>query len=100
VTEVTGCGDLSARTDCSCNVYAQGGHLLCHDDVIANRRVSYIVYLNDPDEPWTQQDGGALELYPLAEGAGAVGVCVGDLGCRCARPTPGMAPKRSASASP
>ena len=32
--EVTGCGELSDKIDCSCNVYADGGHLLCHDDVI------------------------------------------------------------------
>lgn len=32
--EVTGCGELSEKIDCSCNVYADGGHLLCHDDVI------------------------------------------------------------------
>lgn len=41
----TGCGDLSDQTDCACNVHAAGGHLLCHDDVIGNRRVSYIIYL-------------------------------------------------------
>lgn len=40
-----GCGELSDQTDCACNVHAAGGHLLCHDDVIGNRRVSYIVYL-------------------------------------------------------
>ncbi len=40
-----GCGDLSDQTDCACNVHAAGGHLLCHDDVIGNRRVSYIIYL-------------------------------------------------------
>jgi Rps23 Pro-64 3,4-dihydroxylase Tpa1-like proline 4-hydroxylase len=69
VTELTGCGDLSDRTDCACNVHPLGGHLLCHDDVIGDRRVSYIVYLTDPDSPWTAQDGGALELYPQAPGA-------------------------------
>ena len=42
-----------------------GCHLLCHDDVIGTRRVSYIIYLTDPDEVWTEEDGGALELYPL-----------------------------------
>ncbi|PNH11629.1 PKHD-type hydroxylase ofd1 [Tetrabaena socialis] len=68
VTSVTGCGDLSPRTDCSCNVYAHGCHLLCHDDVIANRRVSYIIYLTDPDDPWVPEDGGALELYPQLKG--------------------------------
>jgi hypothetical protein len=34
-------------------------HLCC--------RVSYIIYLTDPDEPWTEQEGGALELYPLEQ---------------------------------
>ncbi|GFH18772.1 PKHD-type hydroxylase ofd1, partial [Haematococcus lacustris] len=37
VREVTGCGELADKTDCSCNVYPQGGHLLCHDDVIGTR---------------------------------------------------------------
>ncbi|KAG2438215.1 hypothetical protein HYH02_010917, partial [Chlamydomonas schloesseri] len=68
VTTVTGCGGLHTRTDCSCNVYAYGCHLLCHDDVIANRRVSWIIYLSDPDDPWTAEDGGALELFPLEGG--------------------------------
>lgn len=40
VERLTGCGPLSERTDCSCNVYAHGGGLLCHDDVIGTRRVS------------------------------------------------------------
>ncbi|GAX82106.1 hypothetical protein CEUSTIGMA_g9534.t1 [Chlamydomonas eustigma] len=65
---ITGCGELSDKIDCSCNVYAEGGHLLCHDDVIGTRRVSWIVYLTDPDEPWTVEEGGALELYPQAPG--------------------------------
>lgn len=50
VTEVTGAGDFTDKTDCSCNVYAEGCHLLCHDDVIGTRRVSWILYLTDPDE--------------------------------------------------
>lgn len=29
--------------------------------------VSFIIYLTDPDEPWTAADGGALEIYPLSE---------------------------------
>ncbi|WIA40768.1 hypothetical protein OEZ86_004448 [Tetradesmus obliquus] len=68
VEDITGVGDLSDKTDLSCNVYAQGGHLLNHDDVIGTRAVSFIIYLTDPDEPWTAEDGGALELYPLVEG--------------------------------
>ena len=66
ISAVTGCGALSERVDCSCNLYVRGSHLLCHDDVIGTRRVSYIVYLAEPDEGWAAPDGGALELYPLA----------------------------------
>ena len=64
VSSVTGCGTLSETTDCACNIHPIGGHLLTHDDVIGDRRVSYILYLTDPDDPWTEEDGGALELYP------------------------------------
>ncbi len=64
VSRVTGCGTLSETTDCACNIHPIGGHLLTHDDVIGDRRVSYIIYLTDPDDPWTSDDGGALELYP------------------------------------
>ena len=67
ISSVTGCGQLSDRVDCSCNLYLRGGHLLCHDDVIGTRKVSYIVYLAEPDEGWASTDGGALELYPLAQ---------------------------------
>jgi hypothetical protein len=49
------------------NIHAQGGHLLCHDDVIGDRAVSFIIYLVDPDVAWTAQDGGCLELYPLQQ---------------------------------
>ena len=69
IREVTGCGELTDRVDCSANVYTTGCHLLCHDDVIGTRRVSYIIYLTDPDDPWLPEDGGALELYPLDRSA-------------------------------
>ncbi|KAI9829909.1 MAG: hypothetical protein M1826_005331 [Phylliscum demangeonii] len=62
---VTGAGPLSGRkTDMAINVYTPGCHLLCHDDVIGSRRVSYILYLTDPDRPWQREWGGALRLYP------------------------------------
>ncbi|KAJ5081206.1 hypothetical protein N7456_013444 [Penicillium angulare] len=62
---VTGSGKLSGRkTDMAINVYTEGCHLLCHDDVIGSRRVSYILYLTDPDTPWQAEWGGALRLYP------------------------------------
>ena len=74
MVQVTGlpAGTLIDKTDCSSNCYAHGGHLLCHDDVISTRRVSYIVYLTSPDEEWTAEDGGALELYPVLDGAPGV----------------------------
>jgi Rps23 Pro-64 3,4-dihydroxylase Tpa1-like proline 4-hydroxylase len=90
VRAATGCGELDGhKTDLSCNVYAPGGHLLCHDDVIGSRRVSFIVYLTDPDEPWdAAADGGALELYPLLQQAAGDGAS-GDTG---ALPPPSVEP--------
>ena len=67
VSKITGVDDLTDRCDCSANAYVQGCHLLCHDDVIGTRRVSYIIYLTDPDDEWKAEDGGSLELFPLEE---------------------------------
>ncbi|KAJ5591986.1 Prolyl 3-4-dihydroxylase ofd1 [Penicillium hispanicum] len=65
LSSVTGSGKLSGRkTDMAINIYTEGCHLLCHDDVIGSRRVSYILYLTDPDTPWQAEWGGALRLYP------------------------------------
>ncbi|OAQ81940.1 oxidoreductase [Purpureocillium lilacinum] len=66
VSAITGCGPLSGRkTDMAINVYTPGCFLLCHDDVIGSRRVSYILYLTDPDKPWQPEWGGALRLFPV-----------------------------------
>jgi Rps23 Pro-64 3,4-dihydroxylase Tpa1-like proline 4-hydroxylase len=54
-------GTLSQQVDCACNCHISGCHLLCHDDVIGTRKISYILYLTD--ENWTVDEGGALELY-------------------------------------
>lgn len=67
VEKLIGCKKLTDRVDCAANAYAQGCHLLCHDDVIGTRCVSYIIYLTDPDEPWEVSDGGALELYDVED---------------------------------
>ncbi|TVY22728.1 Prolyl 3,4-dihydroxylase [Lachnellula hyalina] len=65
VASITGSGELSGRkTDMAINVYTPGCYLLCHDDVIGSRRISYILYLTDPDMPWKEEWGGALRLYP------------------------------------
>ncbi|KAI1390148.1 Oxoglutarate and iron-dependent oxygenase degradation C-term-domain-containing protein [Hypoxylon trugodes] len=66
VAHITGCGALSGRkTDMAINVYTPGCYLLCHDDVIGSRKVSYILYLTDPDIPWKAEWGGALRLFPV-----------------------------------
>jgi prolyl 3-hydroxylase /prolyl 3,4-dihydroxylase len=65
LSAVTGAGALSgSKTDMAVNVYVPGCHLLCHDDVIGSRRVSYILYLTNPEVPWQAEWGGALRLYP------------------------------------
>ncbi|KAM3428282.1 hypothetical protein NHJ13734_008657 [Beauveria thailandica] len=75
VAGITGCGPLSGRkTDMAINVYTPGCYLLCHDDVIGSRRVSYILYLTDPDTPWQPEWGGALRLFPVQEKEGDDGV--------------------------
>jgi Rps23 Pro-64 3,4-dihydroxylase Tpa1-like proline 4-hydroxylase len=74
VSSITGCGPLSGRkTDMAINVYTPGCYLLCHDDVIGSRKVSYILYLTDPDLPWQPSWGGALRLYPVSERVGPTG---------------------------
>lgn len=69
IQDITGCDELTDRVDCAANVYSNSCHLLCHDDVIGTRCVSYIIYLTDPDEQWLATDGGALELFPLEQTA-------------------------------
>ncbi|KAL9609617.1 MAG: hypothetical protein Q9167_005618 [Letrouitia subvulpina] len=65
LSTITDFGPLSGKKkDMAINVYTPGCHLLCHDDVIGSRRVSYILYLTDPDQPWQKEWGGALRLYP------------------------------------
>lgn len=65
ISHVGNSGPLSGKkTDMAINVYTPGCHLLCHDDVIGSRRLSYILYLTDPEKPWQPNWGGALRLYP------------------------------------
>ncbi|CAI6053313.1 unnamed protein product [Clonostachys chloroleuca] len=68
VSHITNCGPLSGKkTDLAINIYTPGCFLLCHDDVIGSRRVSYILYLVDPDTTWKPEWGGALRLFPVQE---------------------------------
>ena len=74
VSRITDCGPLSGRkTDMAINVYTPGCYLLCHDDVIGSRKVSYILYLTDPDTPWQPEWGGALRLFPVVDRKGKDG---------------------------
>ena len=62
VSELTSCPELTSRVDMAASAYASGCHLLCHDDVIGTRAVSFVLYLSDED--WDgKTDGGNLELY-------------------------------------
>eukprot|EP00730_Choanoeca_flexa_P012969 TRINITY_DN4827_c0_g1_i1.p1 TRINITY_DN4827_c0_g1~~TRINITY_DN4827_c0_g1_i1.p1 ORF type:complete len:596 (+),score=157.51 TRINITY_DN4827_c0_g1_i1:124-1788(+) len=63
ISTITGCGELTSRVDMAASAYAEGSHLLCHDDVIGTRAVSFIIYFSAED--WSAKDGGALELFPL-----------------------------------
>lgn len=56
-------GTLSEQVDCACNCHMAGCHLLCHDDVIGTRKISYILYLTEAEPEWSASEGGALELY-------------------------------------
>lgn len=68
ISGVAGSGPLSgSKTDMAINVYVPGCHLLCHDDVIGTRRLSYILYLTDPDKPWKAEWGGSLRLHATDE---------------------------------
>lgn len=69
ISSVTGCGPLSGvKEDLSINVYHKSCHLLTHDDVIGSRKVSFILYMPDPDERWRYPEwGGALRLYDTVE---------------------------------
>lgn len=64
ISRVTGCGDLSgSKMDISIHLYNRTCHLLTHDDVIGSRRISYILYMPDPDKEWKPSYGGALRLF-------------------------------------
>jgi Rps23 Pro-64 3,4-dihydroxylase Tpa1-like proline 4-hydroxylase len=78
ISGVADSGPLSGKkTDMAINIYTPRCHLLCHDDVIGSRRLSYILYLTDPDKPWRPEWGGALRLYPTetvkaSDGSGVI----------------------------
>lgn len=64
IAYVTGSGKLSGqKADMSINTYTKGCHLLTHDDVIGSRRISFILYLPEPDRTWKSHYGGGLRLF-------------------------------------
>ncbi|ODV58295.1 oxidative DNA demethylase [Ascoidea rubescens DSM 1968] len=64
ISYVTNSGKLSGiKQDMSLNTYTKHCHLLTHDDVIGSRRVSYILYLPDPNSTWKEHYGGSLRLF-------------------------------------
>lgn len=44
--------------------YYETDYLLCHDDNMGDRRIAYILYLS---KGWTEEDGGALDLFDTNE---------------------------------
>ena len=65
---ITQSGPLShSKVDLSVNIYKKGCHLLVHDDVIGSRRISFIIYLPDPNRKWKEHYGGGLRLFPTVD---------------------------------
>ena len=56
------------RRNMAIKVYTSGCRLLCHDDAIGSRKVSYILYLTDSDCTWREVLGFALGLYNTRPG--------------------------------
>lgn len=51
--------------DLFCQVYNKGDYLLCHDDMLDQRAIAFILYL--VDDCWSVEDGGTLDLYNTDE---------------------------------
>jgi Rps23 Pro-64 3,4-dihydroxylase Tpa1-like proline 4-hydroxylase len=66
ITRVTGV-PVNDTLDASAASYTKGSYLLCHDDDLAERRIAWIIYL--VPEGWDAADGGALDLFDLADPA-------------------------------
>jgi hypothetical protein len=64
VKGVAGCADLSGEPECKIRIYNQGCHHLCSPDAFqAEGGVRFEFFIIDPEETWSESDGGALELY-------------------------------------
>ncbi|CAK1588845.1 unnamed protein product [Parnassius mnemosyne] len=77
VSEVTGLRLTSVSA--SCSLYGPGDHLLVHDDMLADRRIAFILYLAPTESKrgwcgWEERLGGALELLGRDEQGRAAAV--------------------------
>ena len=88
-------GTLTDQVDCAINCHDKGCHLLCHDDVIGTRKVSYILYLTDPEPDWCDEDGGRLELYDSVSVSVSVSVSETGTGTEGAVRAPGVFPVKT-----
>lgn len=59
-----------SHVSANCSMYNHGDHLLVHDDCIADRKIAFVFYLSPwkGTGKWTEEMGGALELFDLRAG--------------------------------
>ena len=70
ISTVTGAGQVSGqKMDMAVNVYTPGSYLLCHDDVIGSRRVSYILYLDGSRQTLEARVGRWIETISYGDQA-------------------------------
>lgn len=51
----------------SCSMYNYSDYLLVHDDLLSDRQIAFVYYLSPWFEQWTDEMGGALELFECDE---------------------------------
>lgn len=57
-------GSLTDKMDLAAQAYTKGDHLVCHDDVISTRKLTFVLYLDKCDDKWDcSKEGGGFELY-------------------------------------
>ncbi|XP_011877201.1 PREDICTED: prolyl 3-hydroxylase OGFOD1 [Vollenhovia emeryi] len=56
--------ELNGNVSMSSARYRDTDRLLCHDDNMDDRRIAYILYLT---KDWSQEDGGALDIFDTDE---------------------------------
>lgn len=51
------------KISASCSMYNNGDFLLVHDDLLSDRQIAFVFYVSPHQEKWTDDMGGALELF-------------------------------------